>query len=146
MSNESSMECIETKKLKLWKIGSSLISLLIFNSVLIDSSSCQSKPIQLKAIAHWVRNFLMCFFRICHPFLSKCMLRMLKRRNSNLIRIFYDGRKFRRQCVNVIDTTWGHIYFFNVRKFRTQCAMTFTFFCGTQKEMFWRMLPLLFFS
>ncbi len=26
-----------------------------------------------------------------------------KRKKSNPIRIFYDGRKFRRQCVNVID-------------------------------------------
>ncbi len=35
-----------------------------------------------------------------------------KRRKSNPIRIFfYDGWKFRRQCVNVIDTAWGRIYF-----------------------------------
>ncbi len=37
---------------------------------------------------------------------------------------FFDGRKFRRQCANVIDTTWGRIYFLtceNVgRKFRTK--------------------------
>ncbi len=45
------------------------------------------------------------FFRIPHPFLSKRMQRMRKRRKSNLIRIFFDGRKFRRQCANVIDTT-----------------------------------------
>ncbi len=40
---------------------------------------------------------------------------------------FYDGRKFRRQCVNVIDTTWGRIYFSTCenfgRKIRTRCAM-----------------------
>ncbi len=70
------------------------------------------------------------FFHILHPFLSKCMQRMWKRRKSNLIRIFFDGRKFRRQCANVIDTTWGRIYFLTCEhfgwKFRTQCAETFT--------------------
>ncbi len=34
------------------------------------------------------------FFHIAHPFLSKCMQRMRKRRKSNLIWIFFDGRKF----------------------------------------------------
>ncbi len=34
--------------------------------------------------------------------------------------------KQNRQCVNVIDTTWGHIYFFYMQKFRTQCAETLT--------------------
>ncbi len=54
---------------------------------------------------------------------------MRKRKKSNLIRNFFDGRKFRRQCANVIDTTWGRIYFLTCenfrRKFRTQCAETF---------------------
>ncbi len=72
------------------------------------------------------------FFRILHPFLSKCMQRMRKRRKSNPIRIFFDGRNFRRQCANVIDTTWGRIYFLTCGnfgwKFRTQCAETFTLF------------------
>ncbi len=43
---------------------------------------------------------------------------------------FYDERKFRRQCVNVIDTMWGHIYFLTCTnfgwEFRTQCANTFS--------------------
>ncbi len=30
---------------------------------------------------------------------------------------FYDARKFRRQCVNVIDTTWGRIYFLMCENF-----------------------------
>ncbi len=77
-----------------------------------------------------------CIFRIRHPFISKCLLRMRKRRKSNLVRIiiiiiilviFYDGQKFRRQCVNVIDTMWGCIYFSTCENFRwnfwTQCAM-----------------------
>ncbi len=57
---------------------------------------------------------------------------MQKRRKSNLIRIFFDGRKFRRQCANVFDTTWGRINFLTCgnfrQKFRTQCAETFTLF------------------
>ncbi len=58
------------------------------------------------------------FFRFLHPFLSKCMQRMRKRRKSNLILIFFDGRKFRRQCANVIDTTWGRIYLLTCENFR----------------------------
>ncbi len=57
------------------------------------------------------------FFRIPHPFLSKCMQRMRKRRKSNLIQKCFDGRKFWRQCANVIDTTWGRIYFLTCENF-----------------------------
>ncbi len=38
----------------------------------------------IKVIAHWVLSF-----RIRHPFLSKCLLRMQKRRKSNLIWFFF---------------------------------------------------------
>ncbi len=42
---------------------------------------------------------------------------------------FNYGQKFQRQCVNVIDTTSGRIYFLKCgdfgREFQTQCAMTF---------------------
>ncbi len=34
--------------------------------------------------------------------------------NRTWSEFLYDGRMFRRQCVNMIDTTWGRIYFFNV--------------------------------
>ncbi len=44
--------------------------------------------------------------------------------NRTRSEFFYDGRKFRRQCVNVIDDNVRSYLFFNVRKFRTQCAMT----------------------
>ncbi len=58
--------------------------------------------------------------------LSKCLLRMRKmqRIETDSI-IFYDRRKFRRQCVNVIDITKSYL-FFNVRIFQTQCAMALT--------------------
>ncbi len=63
-------------------------------------------------LSNWLSlKFSDMFFRIRHPFLSKCLLRMWKCRKSNPIQIFYEGQKFRRQCVNVIDTPWGHIYF-----------------------------------
>ncbi len=65
----------------------------------------------------WVQNFCMRFsgfFCIRHPFLSKCLLPMRKRRKSNF---FYDGRKFWRQCLDVIDTTWGRIYFLTCENF-----------------------------
>ncbi len=52
---------------------------------------------------------------------------MWKRRKSNLVPFFYDGRKCRRQC----KRDWPNVrlyLFFNVRKFRkvrTPCAMAF---------------------
>ncbi len=50
-------------------------------------------------------------------------------KNQTRSEFFYDGRKFRRQCVNVIDITWGRIYFSTCenfgRKIQTQCAMAF---------------------
>ncbi len=83
---------------------------------------------------HTESEIFACVFRIPHPFLSKCMQLMRKRKKSNLIWIFFDGRKFRRQCANVIDTTWGRIHFLTCenfgRKFRTQCAETFTLGSG----------------
>ncbi len=48
-------------------------------------------------------------------------------KNRTRSEFFYDGRKFRRQCANVIDITWGRIYFSTCENFgwkiRTQCAM-----------------------
>ncbi len=48
-------------------------------------------------------------------------------KNRTRSEFFYDGRKFQRQCVNVIDITWGRIYLSTCEKFgrkiRTQCAM-----------------------
>ncbi len=90
---------------------------LIFEGLKLWS---QTSFFGLKAIAHWVRNFRMrfsVFFVFLHPFLSKCMQRMRKRRKSNLIQKKIDGRKFRRQCANVIDTTWGRIYFLMCENF-----------------------------
>ncbi len=61
------------------------------------------------------------FFHILHPFLSK--LHATDAKNTEI-------EKFRRQCANVIDTTWGRIYFLTCenfgRKCRTQCAETFS--------------------
>ncbi len=50
---------------------------------------------------------------------------MRVRRKSNLIRI-YDGRTFRRQCVNVIDTMRGH-FIFKMSCCRTQLTVTTSF-------------------
>ncbi len=64
------------------------------------------------------------FFHIPHPFLSKCMLRMRKRRKSNLIRIYFWRTKVSEA---VCKCDWHNVrsyLFFNVRKFQTQCAVT----------------------
>lgn len=70
---------------------------------------------------HIEPEFFMFFFFlhfICtrHPFLSKCLWQMRKCRFffCFILIFFYDKRKFWRQCENVIDTTWGCIYFVNV--------------------------------
>ncbi len=62
--------------------------------------------------------FLFLFFRNRHPFLSICLLRMRKHRKSNLIQKNLWRTKVLRQCVNVIDTTWGCIYFLTCENFR----------------------------
>ncbi len=58
--------------------------------------------------------------------LSKCLLRMRKiekiEPDPN-----YDRWKFRRQCVNVIDITWGRMYFLTCENFG-QHFRTFTAF------------------
>ncbi len=76
--------------------------------------SCQFSPV----CAHnkWAGNMLM--FHVDVMRMRWFHLRMRKRRKSNLVWFFfYDGRKFRRQCVNVIDTTWGRIYFSTCENF-----------------------------
>ncbi len=85
--------------------------------------------ISIKVIAHWAGIFA-CVF----PF-SKCMLQMQKGRKSNLIPIFLAGRKFRRQCANVIDTTWGHIYFLTCKN--VGLCVQFTFYRGVRNMTVW---------
>ncbi len=71
------------------------------------------KNITVKIIAHWVQNVCVRFsvFSYSSSLLSKCMLRIRKRRISKPSQLFHDRRKFRRHCVNTIDTTtWGRIY------------------------------------
>ncbi len=71
----------------------------------------------LKVLAHRVCKdaifaSIFLFSRIRRPFLSKCMLWNAKTQKIELDQNwFYDRRKLRRQCVNVIDTMWGRIYF-----------------------------------
>ncbi len=61
------------------------------------------------------------FFRIPHPFLSKCMLRMRKRRKSNLIRIILWWTKVS-EAVFKRDWHKARSYLFvKVQKFRTLC-------------------------
>ncbi len=70
------------------------------------------KNLELRPL-HTESEIFACVF----PFFR--MQRMRKRRKSNLIQIFFffDGRKFRRQCASVIDTTWGRIYFLTWENF-----------------------------
>ncbi len=112
-------------------INGNKISNMLFISRLHTEGHCTPSP-----------KFSHAFFLIPHPFLSKCMQQMRKCRKSNLIRIFFYGRKFRRQCANVIDTTWGRIYFLTckkfIRNFRTQCAETFRLLLSIPWTFIWK--------
>ncbi len=85
---------------------------------------------RFKVIAHWVRNLRVRFFVFLILSYQNACYGCENTENRTWSEFFYDGRKFQRQCVNVIDTSWGRIYFLtceNFRwKFRTQCAMTLT--------------------
>ncbi len=87
---------------------------------------------RLKVLARWVRNFpvrffIFCFFVFVILSYQNACYGCENAENRTWSEFSYDGRKFRRQCVNVIDT-WGCIYFLTCekfgRKFRTQCAMS----------------------
>ncbi len=72
--------------------------------------------------------------------LSKCLLRMRKmHKKSNRSKYFYDGWKFLRQCVNVIDITWGRVYFSTCEhfrhKFRTLCNDLYCGYCTTRLHL-----------
>ncbi len=75
----------------------------------------------------WILVFACMVALNCQNTSQNACYRCEKCRKSNPSEFFYDGQKFRQQCVNVIDTTWGHIYFSTCesfgRTFQTQCAM-----------------------
>ncbi len=69
------------------------------------------------------------FFRIRHPFLSKYLLRMRKRRKSNLIWIFLCRTKVseavcKRDWHNMSSYLYFYVWKFQT-KFWTRCAITF---------------------
>ncbi len=89
--------------------------------------------IRIKVLAHWVRNFHMrflgCFIFVILSYQNACYNSKTQKIEPGQKNI-YDRRKFQRQCVIVIDTTWGRICFLTCKsfswEFRTQCAKTFT--------------------
>ncbi len=90
--------------------------------VIIYSASCHSKLFFYLSKGHWHTlspKFSHAFFRIPHPFRSKCMQRMRKRRKSNLIRIFLTVESFG-GSVQTWLTQREVVFIFNVRKFRTK--------------------------
>ncbi len=91
---------------------------------------CETKWMNLTSA---ILDFGVCFYGDSElsKHLSKCLPRMRKtQKNRTRYNFFYDGRKFQRQCANVIDITWGRIYFSTCENFRrkiwTQCAMALT--------------------
>ncbi len=73
-----------------------------------------------KVIAYWVRNFRMrfpVFFVFLILSYQNACYGCENAENRTWSEFFYDGRKFRRQCVNMIDTTWGCIYFLTCKHF-----------------------------
>ncbi len=119
--------------LPVWKtlnMNKYTLYLLLYNKYTLLFKSLGS----VKVFAHWVWHCHMRFLGGnacygCENGCEKCMLRMRKCRKSNLIWIFFWRTKVSEPW-NVIDITWGRIYFFTWifgRKFQTQCAMTFRF-------------------
>ncbi len=83
----------------------------------------------IKVIAHWVLNFRMRFSVVSYSssFPIKMNATDVKTQKIKPDPIVCDGRKFRRQCVNVRS-----YLFFNMRQFQMKilCAETFTqYFC-----------------
>ncbi len=91
---------------------------------------CETKWMNLTS-PFWILAFAFYGGSELSKHLSKCLPRMRKtQKNRTRYNFFFDGQKFRRQCANVIDITWGRIYFSTCenfgRKIRTQCAMAFS--------------------
>ncbi len=60
---------------------------------------------------------------------------MRKRRKSNWIQTFCNGRKFQRQCVNVTVTTWGRIYFLTCKNVGLFISNDLILVCLSQKSV-----------
>jgi len=78
-----------------------------------------------KVLAQWVRRFHIVFriFHICHPFLSKCLLRMWKCRKLNVIRFLFLW--WIKVSEAVCKRDWYNIrsyLFFNVPKILTKIS------------------------
>ncbi len=89
-----------------------LYSVSLYSALCLSYSAlcCETKWINLSVV---ILDFgvHLCSGSELTKHLSKCLLQMRKTENWTQSKYFYDGRKFRRQCVNVIDTMWGRIYF-----------------------------------
>ncbi len=87
----------------------------------------------IKAIAHWVGNFCMrfsVFFIFLILSYQNACNGCENAENRTWSEFFFDRRKFRRQCANVIDTTWGRIYFLTCENFRL----------SVQRPLLWEIL------
>ncbi len=74
----------------------------MFLSFIDEGSRINTNLFVLQCVSFCISFCFFVFFRIRLPFLLKCMLRMRKRRKSNLIQNFFmRDEKFRRQCVNL---------------------------------------------
>ncbi len=82
---------------------------------------CSMKEHTLKVISHWVWNVRMRFS--VFPILSYqiACYRCENTENRTWSECFFDGWKFWRQCVNMIDTTRGGIYFSTCGNFGRKC-------------------------
>ncbi len=98
--------------------------LLIENSQLIVYEQNRNIVLKLQSeIWNFPMRFSIFFFRIRHPFLSKCLLRMRKCRKSNLIHFFFFFMMKVSEAVCKHD--WHNMMsylFFNVRKVRTKIS------------------------
>ncbi len=77
----------------------------------------QAQPRREKVKAHWVWNFHVRFFVFLILSYQNACYGCENAENRTWSELFHDGWKFWRQCVNMIDTTWGRIYFLTCENF-----------------------------
>ncbi len=91
---------------------SAFVALILVATIHCRGSNGE-QVVYCKGTVHTESEICICvcrIFHICHPFLSKCLLRMQKCRKSNLVWfILWQMKVSKAVCKR--DTTWGRIYF-----------------------------------
>ncbi len=104
----------------IFHMGKKVMFTLTMKYLVLTICGNSDKSWRLKAIAHWVWNFRVrfpfFFVFLILPYQNACY-GCENAESRTWSEFFYDLRTFWRQCVNVIDTTWGRIHFLTCENF-----------------------------